>query len=114
MSQQRSRTERKIISLNDFGSDNSEVLLQTLIGRRHKLSLYMCRNSVKKVCKWKKLDIEKNDAPNYWKISNDTNKYYADIMNTKSDFSESEYNSVSKMRISYLNVEMSEISDVLI
>ena len=35
------------------------------------------------------------------------------IMNTKSDLSESEYNSVSKMRMSYLNTEMSEISDVL-
>ena len=34
-------------------------------------------------------------------------------MNTKSDLSESEYNSVSKMRMSYLNAEMSEISDVL-
>ena len=34
-------------------------------------------------------------------------------MNTKSDLSESEYNSVSKMRMSYLNVEMSEISNVL-
>ena len=34
-------------------------------------------------------------------------------MNTKSDLSESEYNLVSKMRISYLNAEMSEISDVL-
>ena len=34
-------------------------------------------------------------------------------MNTKSDFSESEYNSVSKMRMSYLNAEMSEISDIL-
>ena len=32
-------------------------------------------------------------------------------MNTKSDLSE--YNSVSKMRMSYLNAEMSEISDVL-
>ena len=62
----------------------------------------------------KKSDIEKNDAANYWKISNDTNKYYVDIMNTKSDSSESEYNSVSKMRISYLNAEMSEISDVSI
>ena len=41
----------------------------------------------------KKLDTEKNDAPNYWKISNDTNKHYVDIMNTKSDLSESEYNS---------------------
>ena len=34
-------------------------------------------------------------------------------MNTKSDLSESEYNSVSKMRMSSMNVEMSEISDVL-
>ena len=34
-------------------------------------------------------------------------------MNTKSDLSEPEYNSVSKMRMSYLNAEMSEISDVL-
>ena len=58
----------------------------------------------------KKLDIEKNDAPNYWKFSNDTNKHYVDIMNTKSDFSESEYNSVSKLRIFYLNAKMSEIS----
>ena len=33
-------------------------------------------------------------------------------MNTKSDLSESENNSVSKMRMSYLNAEMSEISDV--
>ena len=33
-------------------------------------------------------------------------------MNTKSDLSESEYNSVSKMRMSYMNTEMSEISDV--
>ena len=62
---------------------------------------------------WEKLDIEKNDAPNYWKISNDTNKHCVDIMNTKSDLSESEYNSVSKMRISYMNVEMSEVSDVV-
>ena len=61
----------------------------------------------------KKLDIEKNDAPNYWKISNYTNKHYVDIMSTKSDLSESEYNSVSKIRMSYLNAEMSEISDVL-
>ena len=35
-------------------------------------------------------------------------------MNIKSDFSESEYNSVSKMRISYLNAQMSDIKDVLI
>ena len=35
-------------------------------------------------------------------------------MNTKSDLSESEYNSVSEIRMSYLNAEMSEISDVLI
>ena len=63
---------------------------------------------------WEKLDIEKNDTPNYWKISNDTNKHYVDIMNTKSDLSESEYNSVSKMRMPDMNVEMSEISDVLI
>ena len=35
------------------------------------------------------------------------------IMNTKSDLSESEYNSVSTMRMSYMNAEMSEISDVL-
>ena len=68
----------------------------------------------KKYVMGKKLDIEKNDAPNYWKISNDTNKHYVDIMNTKSDLSESEYNSVSKMRMSYLNAERSEISDVLI
>ena len=74
----------------------------------------MCRNSVKKVCDGKKLDIEKNDAPNYWNISNDTNKHYGDIMNTKSDLSESENNSVSKMRMSYLNADISEISDVLI
>ena len=46
----------------------------------------------------KTLDIEKNDAPNYCKISNDTNKDYVDIMNTESDLSESEYTSVSKMR----------------
>ena len=32
----------------------------------------------------KKLDIKKNDAPNYCEISNDTNKDYVDIMNTKS------------------------------
>ena len=51
--------------LIQIAGDNSEVLLQTLIGRKHKLSLYMCRNSVKKVCDGKKLDIEKNDAPNY-------------------------------------------------
>ena len=74
----------------------------------------MCRNSVKKVYDMKKLDIEKNDTPNYWKFLNDTNKFYVDIMNTKSDLSESEYNSVSKMGISYFNEEMSEISDVLI
>ena len=73
----------------------------------------MCRNSVKKVCDGKKLDIEKNAAPNYCKISNDTNKHYVDIMNTKSDMSESEYNSVNKMKMSYMNAEMSEISDVL-
>ena len=35
-------------------------------------------------------------------------------MNTKSDLSESEYNSVSKMRMSYLNTDMSEINDILI
>ena len=35
-------------------------------------------------------------------------------MNTESDLSESEYNSVSKMRIFYLNAEMVEINDVLI
>ena len=35
-------------------------------------------------------------------------------MNTKSDLSAPEYNSVSKMRMSYMNAEMSEISDVLI
>ena len=35
-------------------------------------------------------------------------------MNTKSDSSESEYNSMSKIGISYLNAEISEISDVLI
>ena len=74
----------------------------------------MCRNSVKKVCDGKKFDIEKNNAPNYWKISNDTNKHYVDIMNTKSDLSAPEYNSVSKMRMCYMNAEMSEISDVLI
>ena len=34
-------------------------------------------------------------------------------MNTKSDLSEPEYNSVSKMRMSYMYAEMSEISDVL-
>ena len=34
-------------------------------------------------------------------------------MNTKSDLSESEYNSVNKIRMSYLNAEMSDISDVL-
>ena len=34
-------------------------------------------------------------------------------MNTKSDLSESEYNSVSKMKMSYLKAEMSEISGVL-
>ena len=34
-------------------------------------------------------------------------------MNTNSDVSESEYNSVSKMRMPYMNAEMSEISDVL-
>ena len=73
----------------------------------------MCRNSVKKVCNGKKSDIEKNDSLNYWKISNDANKHYVDIMNTKSDLSESEYNSVSKMRMSYMNAEMSEISGVL-
>ena len=44
-----------------------------------------------------KKDIEKNDAPNYCKISNATNKYYVDIMNTEIDSSESEYTSVSKM-----------------
>ena len=71
----------------------------------------MCTNSVKKVCDGKKLDIEKNDAPNYSKISNGTSKDYVDIMNTKSDSSESEYTSVSKMRHSHLNVEMSEIGD---
>ena len=46
----------------------------------------------------KKLDIQKNYALNYCKISNDTNKDYVDIMNTKSDSSESEYTSVSKMK----------------
>ena len=35
-------------------------------------------------------------------------------MNTKSDLSESQYNSVSKMRMSYLNAKMSKISDVFI
>ena len=35
-------------------------------------------------------------------------------MNTKSNLSKSEYNSVSKMRMSYLNAEMSDISDILI
>ena len=44
------------------------------------------------------LVIEKNDAPNYCKISNNTNKDYVDIMNTENDSSESEYTSVSKMR----------------
>ena len=39
--------------------------------------------------------------------------HYVDIMNTKNDLSESEYNSVSKIRISYLNAKISEISDVL-
>ena len=68
---------------------------------------------MKKVCDGKKLDTEKNDAPNYCEILNDTNKHYVVFMNTKSDLSESEYNSVSKMRMSYLNAEMSEISDVL-
>ena len=34
-------------------------------------------------------------------------------MNTKSDLSESEYNLVSKMRMSYMNAKMSEMSDVL-
>ena len=45
----------------------------------------------------KTLDIEKNDAPNYCKISNNTNKDYLDIMNTESDSSESGYTSVSKI-----------------
>ena len=35
--------------------------------------------------------------------------HYVDIMNTKSDLSESEYNSVSKMRMSYLNAEISDV-----
>ena len=34
-------------------------------------------------------------------------------MNTKSDLLESEYNSVKKIRMSYMNAEMSEISHVL-
>ena len=57
----------------------------------------------------KTLGIEKNDAPNYCKISNDTNKDYVDIMNTKSDLSESEYTSVSKMR--YLSSEYTNASN---
>ena len=66
---------------------------------KYKLSLYRCRNSVKKVCDGRKtLDINKNDAPNYCKISKDINKDYVDIINTKSDLSESEHTSVSKMR----------------
>ena len=40
--------------------------------------------------------------------------YFVDIINTKSDSSESEHSSVSKIRISHLNAEMSDISDVLI
>ena len=52
---------------------------------------------MKKVCgDKKKLDIEKNDVPNYCKISSNTNKDY--VEDTKSDSSESEYTSVSKMR----------------
>ena len=43
------------------------------------------------------IDIENNDALNYYKISNTTNRDYVDIMNTKSDSLESEYTSVSKM-----------------
>ena len=35
-------------------------------------------------------------------------------MNTESDLSESEYTSLSKMRLSHLNAEMSVISDVFI
>ena len=57
----------------------------------------------------KTLGIEKNDTPNYCKISNDTNKDYVDIMNTKSDLLESEYTSVSKMR--HLSSECRNVSN---
>ena len=77
--------------------------------------MYRCRNSVKKVCDWKKtFDIDSSESE-YTSVSNGDVTFIKEQNTPTRIYSEEDGSGkATTWDISHLNVEMSEISDVFI